>query len=65
MKKITAGYYETNIDGRHVEIIKVGEVNAATKNQWFWLINGKGGEDWFNSKKIALEAAKEAIRDSA
>lgn len=61
MKKISAGYYEGEYKGIRFTIQKVDAIDSSTKNQWYWMINEKGGEDWFNSKKISILAVKEAI----
>lgn len=64
MKRISAGYYEGEYKGVCFEIIKVDQINVATKNQWFWKIGSKGGEDWFSKKSIAVEAVKESINEN-
>ena len=61
MKRISKGNYEGEFRGVKFSIHKVEQINTATKNKWYWLIYGKGGDDWFNSKAIAIEAAKEII----
>ena len=63
MKRISAGYYEGEYMNIKFAIQKIESINSNTKNKWVWLINGKGGEDWFDTKKIATLAVKEAIDD--
>lgn len=35
MKKIATGYYQETIEGKNVEVIKVQEIDASTRNQWY------------------------------
>jgi hypothetical protein len=64
MKKLYSGYYKGHYKGIDFNIIKVEEINNQTKNKWFWLIGDDGGQDWFNSKRIAIEAVKDYINNS-
>lgn len=61
MKKISAGIYEGTYNYVNFSVQKIEQINSKTRNKWIWLINGKGGEDWFDSKRQALEAVKDFI----
>lgn len=63
MKRITSGLYEGEYKGVKFEVIKVETLDTSTKNQWYWKVGSTGGDDWFNSKKVAIEAVKEYIND--
>ncbi len=56
IRKIVAGYYSGSYRGHAFNIVKV-----EGKNQWYWIILNKGGEDWFPKKSIAISAVKEFI----
>ena len=56
MKKMVAGYYVDTYKGVTFTVTKV-EGHAA----WYWMIGNKPAEDWYSSKKVAVEAAKDYI----
>ncbi len=61
MAKIVSGHYKYTYKGFDFFIIKVEEINSHTKNKWFWKCGKEGGDDWLNTKKDAIEAAKDCI----
>ena len=56
-KKIAAGYYEGIYKGISFTISKV-DINEVA---WYWQIGNAPANDWFSSKKIAIDALKEYI----
>ena len=56
-KKIAAGYYEGTYKGISFSISKVDITEVA----WYWQIGNAPANDWFSSKKIAIDALKEYI----
>lgn len=58
IQKINQGNYKGVYKGIQFEIRKIGEIK---ENAWYWLINNKGGNDWYPSKQIAINAVKDWI----
>lgn len=61
LKKINQGYYTGIYKGVKFEILKVDQINASTRNQWYWMIGNDGGDDYFPTKSMAIEAVKHRI----
>ena len=53
---MVAGYYVDTYKGVTFTVTKV-EGHAT----WYWMIGNKPAEDWYSSKKVAVEAAKDYI----
>jgi hypothetical protein len=63
MKRIGSGYYQGEYKGVKFEIVKVMQVDASTRNQWYWRIGNQGGDDWFSGKAIAKYFAEQWIEE--
>jgi hypothetical protein len=63
MKRIGSGYYQGEYKGVKFEIVKVMQVDASTRNQWYWTIGSQGGDDWFSGKAIAKYFAEQWIEE--
>ncbi len=58
-KKIASGFYEGNYKGISYTISKV--IELPNENAWYWQIANNNVNDWYSSKKIAIEAVKSYI----
>ena len=63
MKKMSPGYYKGKYKGVEFEVVKVMEVDASTRNKWYWLIGKEGGDDWYSKKEIAKYYAMQWIEE--
>ena len=63
MKKAAPGYYKGEYKGVEFEVVKVMEVDASTRNQWYWMVGNEGGDDWYSKKEIAKYYAEQFIED--
>jgi hypothetical protein len=63
MKKMSPGYYKGKYKGVEFEVVKVMEVDASTRNKWYWLVGKEGGDDWYSKKEIAKYYAMQWIEE--
>ena len=60
MKRISSGYYIEDYKGQEISIIRTF-IEWEKKYFWYCLINEDGGNDYHNTKKECLFAAKYMI----
>jgi hypothetical protein len=65
LKRIAPGYYETT-DGRF-EVVNTEAVPGYPRGAWYWRENkvGATADDWFRTKREAVEALNAWIQEQA
>ena len=56
MKLLSVGYYQGEYKNKIFTITKI-----ENQNQWYWLCENEGGNDWYSCKKFALKGVKQYI----